>query len=241
MPIFYGAVAGMSTLIGIYLVLWKEKKVFNNIGFLLSFSSGVLLSFAIVHLMPEAYELSKNAFGVFLISILLFYILEHSITIHSFHVHKDEEQLAHPFGIVSIIGLAVHSLIDGVVIGAGFEVSNALGILAALSVILHEVPEGVSSVSILMHAGYDRRRAVVWSWVVALATPLGVMLTFIFAQFITQELLGVLLAFAAGSFMYVAGSDLIPEVHKKSHYLNIFFVLLGVIFPIIIGSVIKTN
>lgn len=239
MPVFYGAVAGMSTLIGIYLVLWKEKTVFKNIGFLLSFSSGVLLSFAIVHLMPEAYELSKNAFGVFLISILVFYILEHSITIHSFHVRDGSKRLAHPFGMVSIIGLAVHSLIDGVVIGAGFEVSSALGILASLSVVLHEVPEGVSSVSILMHAGYDRQRAVIWSWVVALATPLGVILTFIFAQFITNELLGVLLAFAAGSFMYVAGSDLIPEVHKKSHYLNIFFVLLGVAFPILIASLLR--
>jgi len=230
--LIFGSLAGLATLLGIYLIVKQEKWAQKNLIYLISFSAGVLLSFSFVHLLPEALDQSKGALFITLISFLAFYILEHALTLHT--CEEGGECPPHEtFTLVSWVGLFVHSLIDGVVIGAGFEVSFALGILSTLAVLLHELPEGVSSMAIMLYGGYSVREAIKYSVWVALATPFGAVISFLLLGKTNSGLVGLLLAVAAGSFLYVAASDLIPEIHKKSRVLNIFLTLLGALVPFI--------
>lgn len=227
--IIFGFLSGAATLAGIYAVLANESFAKRNLVGLLSFSAGVLLSFSLSDLIPEAQNLQPDALVYVLASFFVFYVLEHSLIWHS---HKpNEEREIHIFGLISILSLGFHSLIDGIVIAAGFAVSEQLGFVATMAVILHEFPEGVSSISVMLHAGYDKGRALLFSWMVALATPVGALLVVVFRASLPKELLGILLALAAGSFLYVAAADLIPEIHKKSQLGNIALVLIGILVP----------
>lgn len=234
--VFFSTLAGFSTLVGIYLVALRAKWAQKNSVYLISFAAGVLLSSAIAFLIPESFELSGNSvFPVLLFSFLFFYILEHTLLLHR---HSEAEhygtKTTHPFGLISLIGLFFHSLIDGISIGVGFEVSQEVGILTTMAVILHELPEGVASISVLLHAGYKKEKAVHYSWVVALATPVGAVITSLLIQGISENILGVLIALAAGSFLYVSAADLIPEIQRRIARLAWVFVLSGVFLPFLI-------
>jgi ZIP family zinc transporter/zinc and cadmium transporter len=236
--IFFSFLAGLATLFGVYLMAKKAAWAQRNLIYLISFSAGVLLSFSFTHLLPESLELYPGALLVVLLSFLVFYILEHSL---SLHICKDKEKCEthETFTLVSWVGLLVHSLIDGVVIGAGFEASFALGILSTLAVLLHELPEGISSMAIMLYGEYPVSKAINYSALVALATPFGAILSFFALKGVSESFVGLLLAVAAGSFLYVAASDLIPEIHKKSKVLNIFLTIVGVLFPILLGMFLR--
>jgi len=235
--LIFGSLAGLATFFGIFLVVKKEKWVRNNLIYLLSFSAGILLSFSLIHLLPEALELNNQGYFWALGSFFVFYLLEHLLGIH--HCEEEKECRSHEtFSLVSWIGLLVHSLIDGVVIGAGFEVSRSLGILSTLAVLLHELPEGISSMSVMLYSGHTIKEATRQSSWVALATPIGALGTYFLLRNIDRSLLGIMLAIAAGSFLYVAASDLIPEIHKKSKIFNIFLTLLGILIPVLIQRLI---
>lgn len=235
--LIFGTLAGLATMLGIFLVVKKEKWVRNNLIFLLSFSAGILLSFSLLHLLPEAVELNPVGYLWAVISFFVFYGIEHLLSIH--HCHNEKECGVHEtFSLVSWLGLLLHSLIDGVVIGAGFEVSTTLGLLSTLAVLLHELPEGISTMSVMLYGGYSVKEATLKSSWVAIATPLGAVATYFVIRNIGEQFLGVLLAIAAGSFLYVAASDLIPEIHKKSKWGNILLTLIGVLVPILIGMIL---
>jgi len=236
--LLFGSLAGLATFAGIFLVVKKEKWVRNNLIYLLSFSAGILLSFSFIHLLPEAIKETNSAYLWTLISFLAFYVIEHLLSIHDCQKEKDCPP-HQTFTLVSWIGLLIHSTIDGVVIGAGFEVSQALGIISTLAVLLHELPEGISTMSVMLYGGFSTKKAVTQSSWVALATPLGALATFFLLRSVGSELIGILLAIAAGSFLYVAASDLIPEIHKKSRWGNILLTLLGVLIPLMIEKVLK--
>ena len=233
----YGMLAAMASLGGLYLVLHYEKWARKNSILLISFSAGVLLSVGLGHIFPEALVLNSQAVFWFLGSFIAFYILEHGIILHTCLESKD--CLVHPIDRIALFGLGFHSLLDGIVIGVGFEVSPALGIMTVLSVLLHKLPDGISLVSILLHSGYERGRVVGYSWVVAILTLVGAVGSFFLLGGVSSSVLGILLAAVAGSFLYVAATDLIPEIHKKSQVLNIVLVVLGVSLPFLISWFLK--
>lgn len=228
----YGLLAGLATVAGLYLVLYKESWVRKNSVYLISFSAGVLLAVAFSHILPEALELNSNALVWVLASFVGFYILEHVLVMHS--CHEDDHCEVHPIDKIAILGMTFHSLLDGVIIGVGFEISFTLGLAAALSVILHKIPDGISMTSILLHSEYSKKQAKKYSYLVALATPVGAWGSLLILKDIQAYVLGILLAIAAGSFLYLAAADLVPEIHKKSKALNIVLLLLGVLFTYLI-------
>jgi ZIP family zinc transporter/zinc and cadmium transporter len=232
--LIFGSLAGLATLLGIFLMSRKADWTENNLIYLLSFSAGVLLSFSFLHLLPEAAELTPHAFTIILLSFLGFYVLEHSL---SLHVCRQGEscEVKQTLTLVSWAGLLVHSLIDGIIIGVGFEISVALGILSTLAVLLHELPEGISSMAVMLYGGYPPRKATLYSSLVALATPLGAILSFFLLRGAGRAFVGVLLAVGAGSFLYVAAADLIPEIHKKSKYFNIVLTFAGALVPLAVS------
>jgi len=243
--IIYSLVAGLSAVFGVFLV-WKfEKWTKKNAIFLISFAIGVLLANAFFHLLPEAVSLSANWFYWVLGAIIFLYFVEHFITIHAC---TEEGCEVHTIGKMSLIGLGFHSLIDGLIIGASFKVGFALGTMVSLAIIFHKISDGIFTYMLLIHDNTSRKKSVILSLLVALSTVLGAILTFIFSKEIKADVLGILLAIAAGSFIYIGASDLIPESHekcshehisKKHSFFNVLLVLLGILFVFATSRVLE--
>lgn len=231
-PIFYSTVAGSATLIGLGLVLYAKKLVTKYSFAVVSMAAGVLMGTAFIHLIPESLELGADYIWI-LAGFGAFYIIE---SIVGFHACLEGEEHNHALGPVAGIGTFFHSLLDGVAIGIGFEVSPQIGLITALAVLLHELPEGIFTLSILMHAKMPLKKAVFWTTIVALATPFGTILTFLLLPNLPEEVLGILLAIAAGSFIYIGASDLVPESHKARSIPTASFFFLGIIFILIITN-----
>ena len=228
----YSIIAGAATLGGVYLIFFNEAWTRRNSIFFLSFSGGVVLTAAFTHLLPEAYEITRYSFGVVLATIIAYYIVEHTIAIHTC---KEDECEVHPMGIPAFIGITTHSLIDGIVIGVSFEADFTMGFITAVAVILHKFPVGITITSILVHSGFKRVRILALGWVVALATVVGAVGAYMFVRTVEQDILGIMLAFSAGSFIYIGASDLLPETHKKMSKANIMLVLAGVVLVYLIA------
>ena len=239
----YGSLAGLATLAGIYIVLTKEAWARRGSIYLISFASGALLSASLLDILPESLELNENAVVYALLSFLAFYILEQNVVVHAGHEdpecsEESEMHQRHTLGVISFLGIGFHSLLDGVIIGAGFADSAVTGIIATVGVILHEFPEGLSMMAILLHAGLTRARALAYSVVVALATPVGAMVSYVTLQGIRADVLGGLLGIAAGSFLYIAASDLIPETRRQSSPYNILLVISGMAVLLVLKLVL---
>lgn len=230
--IIYGVLAGAATLAGIAAIIYQEKLARKYSIFLISFAAGIILGTTFLNLIPEAIELNKNYPFFILAGFLIFYLVENFIAVHAC---REEQCEKHRITVISITGLAMHSLIDGIAIGVGFEISNALGVLTSLAVISHEFPEGLVAVSLMLYSGYKKSKAIFYSIVVALATPLGAILSLLFLKDLKTESLGIILSFVAGTFLYVGAADLIPETHKEKNKTNWLFVFIG-IFVIYLAS-----
>ena len=140
---------------------------------------------------------------------------------------------------MSFLGIGFHSLLDGVVIGAGFADSSAAGIVTSIGVSLHEFPEGLSILGILFHAGMERARAIAYSVAVALATPVGAIGGYLFLRTIGPGVLGALLGIAAGSFLYIAASDLLPETQRQRSPYILPLVASGALAMLAVGAILQ--
>ena len=233
--LFYSFVAGLATLVGVYMVFAKESWAKRNTIFFLSFSAGVILATAFTHILPEAIELNEgHALTVVLFTLIGYYIFEHLIAIHTCRERSDDCEV-HSMGFPTFIAIGLHSLLDGVVIGVGFEADIKVGIASAVAILLHRLPVGITVASLLMHTGYTKARVLLMGWVVAVAAGVGAMGAYFFVRDVSMTTLGILLAFSAGSFIYIGASDLLPETHKKMSRLNILLVLVGVALVYIIS------
>ena len=221
LSIVYGAVAGVATLAGVWLVSLGGEKVLRYSHYLNSFAAGAMLSISFFHLVPHAQEHAGDRALLYVFAgFLVFYLLETFLTFHSgAEIHYGAGQRARTRGTVAFWGLFFHSLLDGVIIGVGFEVDPSLGIVAALGIILHELPEGITTFSILIDS-IGRKKALAMSTAVALATPLGAASGILGLDALPGHVLGMLIAAAAGSFLYIAASDLIPETHGEGGVRN---------------------
>lgn len=231
--IVYGLLSGLATIAGTYLVLSKEAWAKKNSVYLISFSAGVLLATAMGRLIPESLALQPNALVWILVSFIFFYIVEHGLILHACNEGAHCE-VHHPIDSITLIGMGLHSLLDGIIIGVGFEISPSLGIIATISVLLHRLPDGIAMTSILVHSHYEKQKTLLFTWIVAMAAPVGAIASFFFLKSVNEAFLGIIVALAAGSFIYIAASDLIPEIHRKSSFANIVLVVLGALIPFIV-------
>ena len=234
-PICYGIVAGLASCIGIFLLLYREQWARRHTNNLNSFAAGVILGAAFLHLLPEAVSVvGPGAFFWGLVGFFVFYLLENMVVIHSgaekFYPEHDEHRHLSSSALVASIGIGFHSLIDGMVIGVGFDISPRIGSVATLGVILHELPEGIAIFSVLLESSVSRNKAIFYSVLVALATPLGAILTVFLLRGLPEATVGVLLSLGAGTFLYVAASDLIPATHLKTNKFSAISLTLGMVF-----------
>lgn len=203
------------SLIGVFTLGLNEKYLRSILTSLVSFSAGALLGDVFLHLLPE---MAETRFGVqegayFLSGIVVFFLLERFIFWH--HAHGDHKEEIHSTVYLTTIGDSLHNFIDGMVIAASFLVSIPLGIASTLAVIFHEIPQEIGQFAILIHGGLSKGKALWYNFISALTSIIGAALVLLFAR----SFAGVpsfLLAFAGASFIYIAMSDLIPELHKES-------------------------
>jgi zinc and cadmium transporter len=205
----------LSSFLGSVRVLRRRPGARGD-AMLLSFAAGVLLATSFLELAPEAVEKSHghgNVFIATLVAMIVFFFLER--VLHGFHVHEDEH--GHPRGPHSsryliLVGDALHNFIDGVVIAASFAVSTELGVLTTVAVNVHEVPHEFADFGILTAGGFSVRTALMANFASGLMAVFGAFAFFSIAPGLGGHV-GWLLATTAGMFIYVAGSDLIPQLH----------------------------
>ncbi|MBN1543852.1 ZIP family metal transporter [Candidatus Woesearchaeota archaeon] len=203
------------SLIGVVTLGMSDRLLNKILLFLVSFSAGALFGGAFFHLIPEASEESgiTTVAAYVVLGLLVFFILEKFIHWRHCHIPTSKEH-PHPLGIMNLVGDGFHNFIDGVVIAASYLVSIPLGVATTFAVILHEVPQEMGDFGILIHAGFRKSKALLFNFASALTAVLGALLTlFIGARF--AGITGVMVPFTAGGFIYIAGSDLIPELHKE--------------------------
>ncbi|WP_265942964.1 ZIP family metal transporter [Dechloromonas sp. A34] len=196
----------------------------NRINVLISYAIGALLGAAFLEILPHALEHGDphRMAGTVLFGIMVFFVLEKLVLWrHCHHDHceaHDAHAPAHDHGrsgLLILVGDTFHNFVDGILIAAAFMQSTEVGIVTALAIIAHEIPQEVGDYLILLHSGYSRFRALAFNLLSSLATLVGAMLAY-FALSGMQEWIPTLLGLAAASMIYVAVADLIPGLHKRT-------------------------
>ena len=218
----YAAAVGLSVLGSLggvvaastFLLLGDAVRV-KVLPWAISYAVGTLLGVALLALLPESLEKlpSATALGTLLAGVLAFFLLEKLVIWR--HCHDTDECAVHTSSAASlvIVGDAFHTFVDGAVIAAAVLTSIPLGITTALAVATHEIPQEVGDVAILLRAGYSRGRAFTLNVLSGIGGILGAV-GMMAASHVVPHLLPYVLAFAAGNFLYVAMSDLIPDLHR---------------------------
>src|SRR3989338_5431422 len=208
-------VVSLISFIGIFTLSLKEEILRKYIFVFISIAVGALLGDALIHLIPEAFQDSKNTTltSVLIIAgILFFFILEKFLHWHH-HGEDKEDNYVHPVGQLVLFSDGIHNFIDGMIIGASFLVNVPVGLATTLAVILHEIPQEIGDFAVLLHSGYTKSRALWLNFVSALLAFVGVIIALILGE-ITKTFTIWVLPIAAGGFIYIAIADLIPELHK---------------------------
>lgn len=240
----FGILAGAADLAGGYFITLREWSR-EYLKYFIALGAGFMLAVVFLEMIPEAmrvvYErpisiapestrLAAAAAEVLLlvlIGYLLVHFFEHTLAPH-FHFGEEthlHEMAASHVGYTAVLGLAIHTFFDGVAISSGLLVSRSLGILIFVAVFLHKLPEGFTVASLMMASGQGKRRAFYSSAILGAATLAGVGLMFIWTAQV-----GIALPISAGVALYVAASDLIPEVNHEPGAGMAILVFLGVAF-----------
>ena len=206
------------SLAGAFSLAMRDDLIKKYIGIFISLAIGALLGDAFIHIIPEVFESGINEMlaSILIISgVILFFIIEKFMHWHH-HGEDSSDKEIHPVGKLIIFTDGFHNLIDGIIIGASFMVSIPLGIATTIAVILHEIPQEIGDFAVLIHAGYSKKKALLYNFLSALAAVFGVLIVFIFGS-ITENISTWFMPIAAGGFVYIAVADLIPELHKTKN------------------------
>jgi len=203
------------SLIGVFTLAIKDTTLTKILLYFVSFSAGALLGDAFIHLLPEATE---NGFTVQISLAILFGILFSFIVekvVHWRHCHMPvTKDHPHSFAYMNLFGDGVHNFIDGLIIGASYLASIPVGIATTLAVIFHEIPQEIGDFGVLLHGGFTKKRALFMNFLTALTAVAGTVIAILLGAM--EGVNANLLAFAAGGFIYIASTDLIPELHRKN-------------------------
>lgn len=230
--IITGLAAALANGLGIWLMQRRTEWTKRHSKQLIAIAAGLVIGIAFFHFAPELAHHNADAFPWVVASFMGLYIVEHHFAPHFHHHHAPESEHCHhnELGMMTTIGFGVHSIFDGLAIGAGFAFDLRLGLVAALAVLAHEIPEGITTFSTLLHSGYSKQRATLYSSLVACITPLVAIVSFLFMYGIQEHNLGVAMALATGSLLYIGATDLLPEAAHSENWGQTALILLGLGF-----------
>lgn len=228
-------IVSLISLVGVFFLAINQE-VFKKITlYLVGFSTGALFGDAFIHIFPEIARTSGFTLPISLTvlgGIILFYILE--MWIHWQHCHVQTSEIhIHPVAYTNLVGDGIHNFIDGMIIAGSFLVDTGLGIATTLAVVFHEIPTEISHFSIFVYAGFSKWKALFFNFLSALTAILGAVVTLAIGSHM-EWLSQYLLPLTAGGFIYIAGSDLIPELHKVCDRRNSLAQLVSIIAGILL-------
>lgn len=206
----------------------------NSLSYFISFAAGVMLSAALLDILPEAIESANEPHDIFifvLCGIVMSFLIERFALYHHHH-HQDTHHINSSAYLI-LIGDAFHNFVDGLAIAATYIANPAIGIATTIAIAAHEIPQELADFSILVHSGLKRKQALLYNFISALTSVVGVLVGYYLLKFATG-LTGPLLGLTGGIFLYIALADLIPELHndnraqKNWKYALIF--VIGIIF-----------
>lgn len=208
-------VSGIS-LVGIITLWIKTETLQKFLIYMVSFSAGALFGDAFLHLIPESIEAGFTSMTALrILSGIVFGLITEKV-IHRNHCHMPiTKHHIHHFAIMNLVGDFVHNMIDGLIIWASYLVNIPTWIATTIAVILHEIPQEIGDFGVLIHWGFSKKKAILMNFLTALSAIIGLIIALVLADKI-DNIQSFLIPFAAGSFIYIAGSDLIPELHKEN-------------------------
>ncbi len=203
------------SLIGIFTLAINEALLRKILLLLVSFAAGALLGDVFIHLLPEAvneFGFSLEVSLLILLGILVFFVLEKMVQWRHCHTITSKAHI-HPVVFMNLIGDGMHNLMDGMIIAGSYIASIQLGIATTIAVVLHEIPQEIGDFGVLVHGGFNRAKALLFNFIFALFSVLGAVIVLAIGSAIENFPI-IILPITAGGFIYIAGSDLIPELHK---------------------------
>lgn len=229
------------SLVGVFVLFFNDQLIKKIILWLVAFSAGALLAGALLEMIPEAINKFGNNQAVFLWVIggfSVFFLLEQFI--HWHHCHNLSCDHKESVGYLVLIADGLHNFIDGLAIAGAFIVDVRVGIITLIITAAHEIPQELGDFGVLVHSGWQKSRALMFNFVSGLTAVAGGLLAYFVAN--TMDV-GFLLPFAAGNFIYIACSDLIPEVkhHEKlkTNIIHFSAFVLGILLVWAVGSLEK--
>lgn len=234
-------IVSVASFAGALFLAFKIKLLQKIVFVLVSFAVGALFGNAFFILIPESQEMLDNNFliGLLIIGgILLMFIIEKLI--HWHHNHNVEEiKKESPLGYISLFTDGLHNFIDGILIASSWMVSPEIGLATTLAVIAHEIPQEISDFGILIHAGFSRKKALFFNFLAACTAIAGAIGT-LWLGALFNNISAYILPLAAGGFIYLAGSDLIPELHReksiRKNSMQLMVIIIGLVLMLYIGQ-----
>ncbi|WP_240901936.1 ZIP family metal transporter [Wenzhouxiangella sp. XN24] len=206
--------AALVTALGIFTIRrfagWGQR----NTPHFMNFAAGLLISASLLHLVPESLGMVAAAPAGWLAGFVALLLFNRIAT--GFLCERDPENKSYVIGLIPMIGIGIHSFVDGFIYSITFSVSLFTGYLATIGMVLHEFPEGLVTYLFLLRGGFSERRAMVLAFMAAAAsTPAGMLLSYPFVSRINTPMLGTLLAISAGALLYVGASHLLPHAEQE--------------------------
>lgn len=216
------SVVGVSavSLLGVVL-LFLHKSVLNRIlTILVSFSTGALLGDVFLHMLPEMSAdgpVQPATWMIVLFGMIISFVLEKFIHWHHHHHAEFQEEYHHhhPVGVMNLIGDFLHNAIDGLLIAGSYLIDVRLGFATTIAVVFHEIPQEIGDMGVLLYSGFSKGRAIFFNVMTALSSVVAAVIVLSIGTD-SPSVPAILVPFAAGNFLYIAGSDLIPELHKET-------------------------
>lgn len=221
---FIGMTAAATALGGLVVTL-RQRWDAVLLNYFVALGGGFMLAAAVLEMIPVSAEMTTNAPVLILAGYLLIHLVEHTVVRH-FHFGEEThpEHVGVGVGLSALVGLSIHSLFDGISVASGFVISPRLGLLLFVAILLHKAPEGFTIASIMLAGGASRTTALLSSVAVGAAGLVGAVAMFPLHGFVAEGL-----AFSAGVTLYVAASDLIPEVNRSGQGRVAVMVFVGVL------------
>lgn len=218
--------AGAVTVGGICAIRRFETWARQNTTYFACFAAGVLIAVSFLHIVPTSLAMNPRAPVYLFAGYLLMHVFNRFLTAY---VCDKPGTADYALGLVPLLGIGFHSLLDGVVYSIGFSVSIFTGALVALGMVLHEFPEGIVTYTLLLRSGFSARRSLILAFVAAaLTTPLGTLLSYPFISRIDAPTLGLLLALSSGALIYVGATHLLPQADREPRRYSLVALAAGI-------------
>jgi zinc and cadmium transporter len=236
-------IVSLMSLVGIVTIGLKAKVLDKILLLLVGFSAGALMGGAFFHLIPESIEGAGTEFTMFMViaGFALFFLIERVLHWHHCHEHGGKCDV-HTFTYMNLIGDGIHNFIDGLIIAAGFSASFEIGIATTIAVISHEIPQEIGDFGVLVYGGFSKLKALLFNFLSAITAILGAIVGVVMVS-ITDSFISILIPFAAGGFIYIFASDLIPELHKEpklsKSMMSFLFFTFGIIFMYLVKILLE--